>query len=606
MQIGAHYQNDDTCKFVVWAPFKKQVSVRIDNQAPISMRMDEQGYWSVAVDDVCPGSEYIFLLDQQTERPDPASFFQPRGVHNPSAVVDHSFYKWHDSAWLVTPMEKWIIYELHVGAFTPGGTFEAIIEKLDYFKALGINAIELMPVAQFPGDRNWGYDGVHPFAVQTSYGGPNGLKQLVDSCHILGIAVILDVVYNHLGPEGNYLHDFGPYFKHKYKTPWGEAINFDDAWSDGVRNYFIQNALYWFEHFHIDALRLDAVHAIYDFSARPFLQQLAQRVEEFSVSDNRNHYLIAESDLNDTRIIRSREAGGFAIDAQWSDDFHHAIHTLLTRESTGYYMDFGDIGQLHKALTEGFVYSGEYSKFRKRRHGNSATDIPANQFVVCVQNHDQIGNRMLGERLASLAPVEALKLAAGLLFTSPYIPLLFMGEEYGETSPFLYFVSHNDPNLIKDVREGRRLEFKDFKWQTEPPDPQDVNTFMQSKLDWNKQTLENHSALYQYYRQLIQMRMDTPALANLNNKFLKIYTQDDIKVFIIHRWYEKQDVFILLNFNNRAADISIKQINGNWMKVFDSSEERWGGPGEQLPAVVEAEQKYIIPAFGFAVYRKQN
>jgi maltooligosyltrehalose trehalohydrolase len=341
-----------------------------------------------------------------------------------------------------------------VGAYTKKGTFESIIPHLDELKKLGITAIELMPVAQFPGTRNWGYDGVYPYAVQNSYGGPEGFKRLVNACHGRGLALVLDVVYNHLGPEGNYLWDFGPYFTDRYKALWGFSINFDGPHSDDVRHYFIQNALYWVTEFHVDALRVDAVHAILDFSAEPFLEELASAVHDEAKRLNRRVYLIAESALNDTRVIRSREFGGYGLDAQWNDDFHHALHTVLTGERMGYYRDFGRLQDLAKALLEGFVYSGEYSPYRRRRHGNSSRDIPAHRFVVFSQNHDQVGNRMRGERLSELVCFERTKLAAGVMTLSPFIPLLFMGEEYGETAPFQYFVSHSDPDLRRSCGQN--------------------------------------------------------------------------------------------------------------------------------------------------------
>ncbi len=376
-----------------------------------------------------------------------------------------------------------IMYELHAGTFIPEGTFDAVIPGLDHLKDLGINATDIMPVAQFPGERNWGYDGVYPFAVQNSYGGPDGLKRIVNECHTKGIAVILDVIYNHLGPEGNYLRDYGPYFTDRYKTPWGQAINFDGPYSNEVRNFFIENALSWLKNYHIEGLRIDAIHGIYDMSAQPFLPELAERVEEFSQQEGRKFYLIAESDLNNSYALRPRDSGGSGLDALWCDDFHHALHTLLTGETDGYYVDFGKIGHLVKSFREGFVYSGQYSAFRKRNHGNSSADIPPDRFVVFSQNHDQTGNRLKGERLSSLVSFESLKLAAGVVLLSPYIPLIFMGEEYGETAPFLFFISHSDPELIKAVRQGRKDEFKTFNWKDEPPDPQDIETFMRSKLD---------------------------------------------------------------------------------------------------------------------------
>jgi maltooligosyltrehalose trehalohydrolase len=379
------------------------------------MEHEERGYHAAILDDVEPGSFYLYRLDGEKERPDPASRFQPGGVHAPSQVVDPEF-AWEDSCWHGVPLKDYIIYEIHIGTFSAEGTFEAVIPRLDELKNLGLTALELMPVNQFPGDRNWGYDGVHPFAVQNSYGGPDGLKTLVNACHARGLAVVLDVVYNHLGPEGNCFHDFGPYFTRRYRTPWGDAINFDGPNSDEVCRFFIENALYWVSEFHFDALRIDPVHAILDFSAYPFLQELGRAVHEAAEQLDRKIYLIAESDLNDPRLVSHPEAGGYGLDAQWNDDFHHTLHTLLTGERTGYYQDFGQIRHLVKAFRDGFVNSGGYSSYRKRRHGNSSKHIPAHRFVVFSQNHDQVGNRMHGERLSRLVSFEALKLAAGAGF----------------------------------------------------------------------------------------------------------------------------------------------------------------------------------------------
>ncbi len=483
MRIGSFYLGNGECEFVVWAPLVENLSVKIVSPVErlLPMEKDSGGYWKAAAGDIFPGTRYLYRIEDERERPDPASNCQPLGVHGPSQVVDHGSFIWEDVEWGGAEPGGMIIYELHVGTFTPDGNFDALVRRIGELKESGINSIEIMPVAQFPGERNWGYDGVYPFAVQGSYGGPDGLKRVVNECHKEGMAVILDVVYNHLGPEGNYIWDFGPYFTDKYKTPWGWAINFDDAYSDDVRNYFIENALYWFDNFHIDALRLDAIHAIYDFSAKPFLMDLSENVDSFSSSKGRKFYLIAESDLNDARVILNRESGGYGIDAQWCDDFHHSVHTILTDERTGYYMDFGRIEDMVKSLKEGFVYSWDYSAYRKRRHGSSSRDFPADQFIVSSQNHDQAGNRMLGERLSALVTFEALKVAAGVVLFSPYIPLLFMGEEYGEDSPFLYFVSHSDADLIESVRKGRINEFNSFAKEKEFPDPQDVETFRKSR-----------------------------------------------------------------------------------------------------------------------------
>ncbi|MBN2365251.1 MAG: malto-oligosyltrehalose trehalohydrolase, partial [Calditrichaeota bacterium] len=454
--------------------------------------------------------------------------------------------------------------------------------------------------------RNWGYDGVYPFAVQHSYGGPPGLKHFVNTCHEQGFAVILDVVYNHLGPEGNYLRDFGPYFTDRYKTPWGEAVNFDDAWSDDVRNYFIENALHWFKNYHIDALRLDAIHAITDMSAHPFLQELAEKTEDFSRHQNREYILIAESSLNDARIVKAGSQGGFGIQAQWLDDFHHSLRTILTGEKTGYYMDFGKKEQFEKSLNDGFVYDGDYSAFRRRRHGNSSSEISAGQFVVFIQNHDQVGNRMLGERLTELTSFEAHKLAAAACLLSPYLPMIFMGEEYGEKAPFLYFVDHGDPNLVDAVRNGRKKEFSQFQWRGEPPDPQDEDTFSRSKIDISLKSRDHHRYLFKFYKELIRLRQNYPALKNLSNKKLKTGWDNTHNILVIHRWEGSDEMLILMNLNKEETKLSLEIPEGYWMKILDSNDSDWGGNGSVLPHELETGAGLTLTPREFILYHKEN
>lgn len=602
MRIGAHHLGDGRCEFCVWAPFLRDVALKIvsPEEYIIPMEKDRKGYWRVAVDRVFPGTLYLYRLDGTLDKPDPASSFQPDGVHGHSQVMDQSSFQWEDDGWSGIPLKEMVIYELHVGTFTRDGSFDAIIPRLEDLCDLGINAINIMPVAQFPGERNWGYDGVHPFAVQNSYGGPDGLKKLVNACHKRDMAVILDVVYNHIGPEGNYLADFGPYFTEKYGTPWGRAINLDDAYSDWVRNFFIENALFWFRHYHIDALRLDAIHAIYDTGAKHFLRELAERVEDLSNEHGRKFYLIAESNLNDVRVIQPRESGGYGLDAQWCDDFHHSLHTLLTAERTGYYIDFGRVEDLVKALQEGFVYSWRYSLYRRRHHGSSSADIPADQFIVFSQNHDQVGNRMLGERLVKLVSFEALKLAAGAVLLSPYIPLLFMGEEYGEESPFLYFVSHSDPDLIAAVREGRKAEFQDFRWEGEPPDPQSPETFLKSRLRWEKRREGRHKVLLEFYRRLIRLRKGIPALLNPDRKSIEVSGME--KLILLRRWCDESHVFCIMNFHEEDIVFHAHLPDGSWERIFDSSDEIWSGSGSSLPGMMEKEQELTIRPLSFALY----
>ncbi|NJN56720.1 MAG: malto-oligosyltrehalose trehalohydrolase [Leptolyngbyaceae cyanobacterium SL_5_9] len=605
MKIGARYLDGNRCEFTLWAPLLDQVAVKLvaPTEKSLPMQPGEHGYWQVTADDIQPGTRYFYDLGE-CDRPDPASQFQPEGVHGPSEVVDHQAFSWTDQDWSGVPLDEMVIYELHVGTFTPEGTFEAIAPRLRQLKELGINAIEIMPVAQFPGDRNWGYDGVYPFAVQHSYGEPDGLKQLVNICHQEGFAVILDVVYNHFGPEGNYTSNFAPFFTETYKTPWGSAINFDDAYSQGVRNYFIENALYWFEQYRFDALRLDAIHAIYDLGAKHFLRELADDVAALSKQIGRKLYLIAESDLNDVRVIQEPETGGHGMDAQWSDDFHHCLHTLLTGEQIGYYRDFGTCGQLAKAYKNSFVYDWQYSAERKRYHGSDASDRPGYQFVVCTQNHDQVGNRMLGDRLSTLVSFEALKLAAGALLLSPNIPMLFMGEEYGEESPFLYFVSHTDPDLVEAVRAGRKREFAAFHLEGEYSDPQSPETFKQSQLKWEQQNEGKHKALRNLYQHLIHLRQTIPALKNLDKQNLEATVQEEKKLLFLHRWQDSSKLFCILNFNNEEVGFSANLPNGDWQKILDSAESKWMGAGSALPdRFSQSDSPLTISAQSFAVYQ---
>jgi maltooligosyltrehalose trehalohydrolase len=604
VEIGARYAGDGRCEFIVWAPHAREVAVKVVSPkiGMIPMARDEWGYWRANADGIMPGARYLYRINDNEDRPDPASHYQPLGAHGPSAVVAHDEFAWTDRDWTGVPQERLVIYELHTGVFTPEGTFDAIIPRLPELRALGVTAIELMPVAEFPGERNWGYDGVYPFSAHHAYGGPEGLKRLVNACHEVGLAVILDVVYNHLGPEGNYLSRFGPYFTGKYQTSWGAALNFDDAWSDGVRNYFIENALHWFGDYHIDGLRLDAVHAIRDMSAKPFLQELAERTSEFSERRGRKFLLIAESDGNDPRVLRPREMGGFGLDTQWLDDFHHSLLTLLTEERNGYYGDYGKVAHFVKAVREGFVYSGEYSNHRRRRHGGSSADRPGRQFVVFARNHDQIGNRMLGERLSKLVSFDALKLAAGATLLSPFIPLLFMGDEYAEESPFLYFVSHGDEDLIRAVREGRKAEFEAFQWAGEPPDPQAMETFLQSKLDWERRNHGQGRALLEFYRELLRLRREIPALAALDKINLEISGLEDPRLVFMRRWNAGNQVFCVMNFDRRQATFNAATPSGWWKKLIDSSNQEWEGQGSLLPEFIEHDQPLTINALSIALY----
>lgn len=557
------------------------------------MARAEKGYHHATVEEVGLGSLYLFRLDGQKERPDPASRSQPQGVHGSSQVIAPDF-PWQDGGWSGVPLQQYILYELHVGTFTPEGTFDAVIPHLDDLAELGITAVEIMPVAQFPGDRNWGYDGVYPFAVQGSYGHSASLRRLVDACHRRGLAVVLDVVYNHLGPEGNYLWDFGPYFTDRYRTPWGSAVNFDGPHSDEVRRFFIENALYWITEFHVDALRLDAVHAIFDRSARPFLEELSEAVRRQAERLNRRIYLIAESDLNDARLIQPQPLGGYGLDAQWSDDFHHALHALLTGERTGYYQDFGTVEQLARAFRDSYVYTGQYSPSRRRRHGNPPRLCAPHQFVVAAQNHDQVGNRMLGERLSQLIPFEELKLAAGAVLLSPFLPLLFMGEEYGETAPFQYFISHHDSQLVEAVRQGRREEFSAFAWLGEPPDPQEEATFLRAKLRRQLQLQGHHRVLLEFYRELIRLRRTVPALASSSEEQREVHGYEQQRVLFVRRGSSENEVALVFNLGDAQISINLPLPPGRWLKRLDSAEERWQGEGSLVPEQVDSSGEVTL------------
>jgi maltooligosyltrehalose trehalohydrolase len=480
-------------------------------------RAGRPGWWTARIDAGTGEEDYGFVLDGDGPFPDPRSPWQPNGVHGLSRTYDHERFAWSDEEWRGRPLPGSVLYELHVGTFTPEGTFDAAIERLDHLIDLGVEAVELLPVAAFPGRHGWGYDGVHLWAVHDPYGGPDGLKRFVDACHGRGLAVVLDVVYNHLGPSGNYLGRFGPYFTDAYKTPWGPAVNVDQAGSDEVRAYIVGNALMWLRAYHIDGLRLDAVHAIRDQRAVHILEELAEAVSRLGAATGREVFLIAESDLNDPRLVTSREAGGYGLDAQWSDDFHHALHTLLTGERQGYYADFGSTEVLAKTLTRVFFHDGTWSSFRGRTHGRPVDTLrtPGHRFLGFLQNHDQIGNRATGDRISAGLSPGLLKVGAGLLLTAPFTPMLFMGEEWGADTPWRYFSDHREPDLARAVSEGRRREFADHGWASDDvPDPQDPETYRSSILDWRELDEPGHRELLDWYRALIALRRARPELTD--------------------------------------------------------------------------------------------
>ncbi|MEQ9438620.1 MAG: malto-oligosyltrehalose trehalohydrolase [Cyclobacteriaceae bacterium] len=606
--IGANYHQGKTT-FTVWSPLANSIDLILNDQLPQPLQSDAFGYWSsFALEGVNPGDRYQFRIDQDAVHPDPASLSQPQGVHHASEVVDLHSIGWDDTDWKGIALKDMVIYELHVGTFTQQGTFEAIIDKLDYLLDLGVNTLELMPVAQFPGSRNWGYDGVYPYAVQHSYGGAPGLQKLVNACHQKGIAVLLDVVYNHLGPEGNYLSAFGPYFTDKHHTPWGLALNFDDAYCDGVRHYFLQNALMWLRDFHIDGLRLDAIHAIKDSGAKHLLAAISEAKEALAAQTGKNYVLIGECDLNDHKFISPQTKGGYGLDGQWIDEFHHALHTVLTGEDNGYYSDFGELPQLAKAYEKTFVYDGIYSPHRKRTFGNSAEGNPYSQFVVFTQNHDQVGNRMMGDRLTQSLPFPALKLAAGAMLTSPYVPMLFMGEEYGETKPFQYFVSHTDPQLVEAVRQGRKREFQYFQKEgLEVPDPQSETTFADSTLSWDWSVLESQ-LLFKYYQALIKLRRELPAWQDDSRPAMEVKLIEP-SILLLSRFHTNDEsvapTYIVMQFSKESSLFSLPMgKDESFEKIFDSEDTEWGGDGAKAELLMAATSQSRILPYNLLIFQR--
>ena len=593
--------------FRVWAPRLRSLEVLIleEPSRVITMHPEEGGEFAGFAEGLRAGADYMFFTGQGRRLPDPVSRWQPQGVHGPTRVVDPADFRWSDQSWRGIPLEDYFIYELHTGAFTPEGTFESVIPKLPYLRNLGVTAVELMPVAQFPGRRNWGYDGVDLFAPQSTYGGPTGLKALINSCHRAGLAVVLDVVYNHLGPEGNYLAEFGPFFTDCYRTPWGDAINFDGAESDGVRRYFVDNALYWLTEYHVDALRLDAIHGIFDFSARHILEELAEAFHKQAEHIGRSAWLIAESDLNDSRVIEPPARGGYGVDAQWLDDFHHSLHTALTGDTRGYFMDFDGVPSLRKAITDGFVYEGQRSRYRRRRHGSPSQDRPGRQFVVFTQNHDQIGNALQGIRSSKLLSLSRQKLAAAVLFFSPYIPMLFMGQEYGETAPFYYFTDHGDPALIEAVREGRRKEMSAFLPGSEFADPQDEATFERSKLNWNLCRSEPHSSLLAWHRDWVAMRKQHASLGNCRKDLVRTEWDRKTQCLVMERCDTSGSrAMLLCNLSEGAQVAQLPFLDVSWSLALWSEAARYGPPMPEPAAKLSggAKQQLGLAAGSAALY----
>jgi maltooligosyltrehalose trehalohydrolase len=565
-------------EFRLWAPRPQRVDLVLGDRA-VPMRPAGDGWWTCPVAAAGPGSDYAFSLDGGPPRPDPRSAFQPQGIDGPSRLVDHAAFGWTDGGWRGAPLAGSVLYECHVGTFSAEGTFDGVIDHLGYLADLGVDTVELLPVGEFSGQRGWGYDVVDLFAPHHAYGGPDGLKRLVDAAHSRGLGVVLDVVYNHLGPAGNYLPEFGPYFSARHQTNWGDGINFDGPGSDEVRRLVIDNALMWLRDYHCDGLRLDAVHAIADESATHILEALAVEVDALAAQVRRPLFLIAESDLNDPRLVRSRDAGGYGLSACWADEWHHALHAVLTGDVSGYYEDFGPLALLAKALRQAWVYDGCYSPHRQRVHGRPPTGLTGSQFVVCAQNHDQIGNRAVGERNSALMSDGRLRIAAAFLLTSPFVPLLFQGEEWGATAPFQYFTDHADPGLGRAVREGRQQEFAVFGWDpADIPDPQHRATFERSRLDWAEPAKDRHADLLAWHRRLIALRRQIPALTD--PRLDRVQTQ-----------YDQQDGWLLV----RRGPVMVAGNLGGKTRTIPV------GPAAELlarsdPGVELAGQGVVLPS----------
>ena len=604
-RLGATYLGDTRCRFLIWAPLPETIELHLHepDERSVALTPFDDGYFYVELEDVPPSTLYSYRINGR-DRPDPASRWQPCGVHGPSAVVDPNAFQWTDAAWSGAHQADLVFYELHVGTSTPEGTFDALIPHIAELRELGVTAIELMPVGQFPGQRNWGYDGVQVWAVQHSYGGPEGLRRLVDACHAQGMAVFLDVVYNHIGPEGNYLPEYAPYFTDVYTTPWGAGVNYDQHESDEVRRYFIQHALHWLDEYHIDGFRFDAIHAIRDVNPRPFLRDLTAAIHTRAGELGRRVQVIAESNMNDPRVVNPGTVGGFGMDGEWSDDFHHALHAFVTGERTGYYRDFGRFEDVVRAYRDCFVYTGQHSWFRGRSHGDVPRLYRGENFVVFSQNHDQVGNRAAGERLSAMVPIELQKTLAALVILSPYLPLLFMGEEWGETAPFPFFIDHGDPELVEAVRRGRRREFARFDWQGEGLDPASPSTFEQAKLQ--RQLLDDprHAAMRAHYKELLRLRREHPVLHTLDMASMDVIPYPEQLTFVARRELGIEEVLIAFCFHPDGATINVEATSGIWRTLLDSADAARHGPGAMQPDQIISDgwMTIVMPPYGCAAF----
>lgn len=597
LHLGAHVHADDSATFRVWAPRARHLAVELGDgsgrTAPLEAR--EGDLFEATLPEIGAGIDYLLVLDGARRCPDPASRHQPRGVHGPSRTVRPESFRWTDDAFVLAPLREQILYELHVGTFTEEGTFAAILPKLPHLRDLGVTAIELMPVAEFPGSRNWGYDGVHLFAPQSTYGGPDGLRALVDACHRHGIGVVLDVVYNHLGPEGNYLSEFAPYFSARHRTPWGDGLNLDGPNASGVRRHLVSNAVHWIREYHLDGLRLDAIDHLRDATSPHLLVELGRAVHAAAAASGREVLLIGESDRNDVQVLTEPERGGLGMGAQWSDDFHHAVVATLTGARHGKLVDFGRLADVEAALTKGFVFDGRASIHRGCVHGTSLGDRPGSQLVVFLQNHDQVANTAAGARLASSLDAGRQRLAAALLFVAPNVPMVFMGEEFGERAPFHYFIDHGERALIEAVVRGRREEHRVRGSDRDPADPSLETTFSSSKLGWGCLALDEHRRTLALYADLIALRRRHVALSSGRRDLTRASSSEDGRWLSVERVDPSgEDVLALFNASESPRVVPARASRGTYRLALSTDEPRYGGEG----ATSAPEGRLEIPGSG--------
>ena len=590
--------------FTLWAPFAKSLEVRLvtGNRAGVHALADKGGgLWVGMVEGAKAGDRYLFQVDGK-DQPDPCSRFQPEGVHAPSELVDLAALPF-DPKRPAADLRNLVLYELHVGTFTAEGTFDSAIAELRGIAELGFTGIEVMPIGQFPGDRNWGYDGVQWFAAQASYGGPAGFARFVDAAHAAGLAVILDVVYNHVGPEGNYLGRLGPYFTQRYKTPWGVALNYDGPDSHWVREMALQSALSWLEDFHVDGLRLDAVQAIFDHSPVHLLRELSERVDALSRRLGRSFVTFAESDENDVRLIQPREDGGYGLTGVWSDDFHHALHAALTGERQGYYRDFGTLDHLARALRQGFAYEGEWSQYHNGPRGTLGRREPVGRVVVGSQNHDQVGNRPRGDRLPVILDARAERLATALTVIGPGTPLFFMGQEYGERTPFFFFTSYGDPDLAQRVQLGRQEELAAHGWVGQTPNPQDPATFQRSKIDRARRELPGHRELLRLTHDLLEWRAKLPALRDQKRADVTAEVDERKRILLLRRGAPNQQVLFIASFSAEPETWEGYIPEGRWQLILDAQDPNYGGDAVARPHVRGGFVELQLPPFAARLYR---